>query len=134
MAMKDTKLWTWHMAAGMVILVLLGLHMAVMHLGGVLPMGSYNPARDDALSWDNVVFRGTQTMTLVSYVLLLGFGLFHGLYGLRNILLELGLSRGAGRFVGIVLLLLGLGLFAYGAWSAYAARGVALAVVAGAPA
>ncbi len=30
--MRDHKLWTWHVGAGIVILVLLGLHMAVMHL------------------------------------------------------------------------------------------------------
>ena len=33
--MRETKFWTWHMAAGVVILVLLGLHMMIMHTRGL---------------------------------------------------------------------------------------------------
>jgi hypothetical protein len=33
----ETKFWTWHMIAGVVIAFLLGLHM-VMHLGGYQPL------------------------------------------------------------------------------------------------
>ena len=41
--MRETKFWTWHMAAGVVILLLLGQHMVIMHLGSIThwfaPMG-----------------------------------------------------------------------------------------------
>ena len=33
---RDQKLWTWHLAAGLLVLVLLGLHMAIMHLETLL--------------------------------------------------------------------------------------------------
>ena len=35
--MRDRTLWTWHIFAGVVILVLLGLHMTIMHLNGTFP-------------------------------------------------------------------------------------------------
>ena len=46
---RDQKLWTWHLAAGLLILVLLGLHMAIMHLDAVL--GLFNPAGGHPIDW-----------------------------------------------------------------------------------
>jgi len=57
MSMKDTKLWTWHMASGVIILVLLGIHMLAMHMSGVMPLERLNPAGDNPLDWANVVAR-----------------------------------------------------------------------------
>ena len=56
----------------------------------------------------------------MTYVLLLGAALFHGLYGLRNILFELGLGTGAPT-VGESdsLLVLGVALFVFGTWAAW---------------
>ncbi len=34
--MRESTLWFWHIIAGAVILVLLGLHMAIMHLDDIL--------------------------------------------------------------------------------------------------
>jgi len=118
--MRDQKLWTWHLAAGLVILVFLGLHMAIMHLNAIL--GVFNPAGGHPIDWQNVVARARSAGFAVSYVVLLGAALFHGLYGLRNILFELDPARWLKRTIGIVLLLGGLGLFVYGTWAAIAAR------------
>jgi succinate dehydrogenase hydrophobic anchor subunit len=60
----------------------------------------------------------------VTYVLLLGAALFHGLYGLRNILFELNPGPVIKRSLTVLLLLVGLGLFGYGAWAAWAVRSV----------
>jgi len=54
--MRDQKLWTWHILAGGVILVLLGLHMAIMHLDAVL--GWFNAPGTHPIDWSNVVARG----------------------------------------------------------------------------
>lgn len=118
--MRDQKLWTWHVLAGLVILVLLGLHMAIMHLDAIL--GIFNPAGGHPVDWANVVARARSASFTVTYVILLGVALFHGLYGLRNILLELNPSAWLRRVVGAVLLLAGLGLFAYGTWAAIASH------------
>jgi len=84
---RDRKLWTWHVAAGLMILVLLGLHMAIMHLDSLL--GLFNPAGGQPIDWDNVLARSQSLFFTATYILLLGAALFHGLYGLRNILFEL---------------------------------------------
>jgi succinate dehydrogenase hydrophobic anchor subunit len=57
----------------------------------------------------------------VSYIVLLGAALFHGLYGLRNILFELGPARSVKGALNFVLTAGGVGLFVFGAWAAWAA-------------
>jgi len=116
--MRDHKLWTWHVGAGIVILVLLGLHMAIMHLDDTL--GIFNPAGGHGIDWKNVVARGQHAAFLVIYVLLLGTALYHGFYGLRNIVFELGIGPQLKRGVSWVLLLAGIGLFVLGTWAAWA--------------
>ena len=121
--MRDQKLWTWHILAGGVILVLLGLHMAIMHLDAVL--GWFNAPGTHPIDWANMVARGKAVFFPVTYVILLGAALFHGLYGLRNILFELNPSAGLKKVIGVVLLLAGLGLFAFGTWAAVASHALA---------
>ncbi len=116
--MRDQKLWIWHLAAGLLILVLLGLHMAVMHLDALL--GIFNPAGGHPIDWANVLARSGSLFFTVTYVLLLAAALFHGLYGLRNILFELGPGRPLQRSISWVLLLVGLGVFVLGTWAAWA--------------
>ena len=124
--MRDQKLWTWHILAGGVILVLLGLHMAIMHLDVLV--GAFNAPGTHPIDWSNVVARGKAVFFPVSYVLLLGAALFHGLYGLRNILFELNPAPLLKRVVGAVLLLAGLGLFVLGTWAAVASHTLAKAL------
>lgn len=122
---RDSKLWTWHVLAGLVIFVFLGLHMLIMHLDDVISIASLNPAGGHPIDWANVAARGKMVFFPVTYTVLLGAALFHGLYGLKNILFELNLGAAFKRTVAVVLLLLGAGLFVYGTWAAFA--GMALA-------
>ena len=125
--MRDTALWTWHIIAGLIVLGLLGLHMVIMHLNGVFPVPAFNPAADQAsIDWANVAYRARQFFFMVSYIILLGAALFHGLYGLRNILVELNPPAGIRSAISGLLVVLGLALFALGAWAAVAARTVAM--------
>jgi succinate dehydrogenase / fumarate reductase membrane anchor subunit len=126
--MRDQKLWTWHLAAGVVILFLLGLHMTVMHLNVTLPLKGLNPAGGHPVDWANVVARGKSALFMVSYVLLLGAALFHGLYGLRNILFELDPVSWLKRTISVVLLAGGIGLFVVGTWAAIAGFSLARAM------
>jgi len=121
--MRDQKLWTWHLAAGAIILFLLGLHMAIMHLDALL--GIFNPAGGHPIDWANVVARGQSLAFTLTYVLLLGAALFHGLYGLRNILFELDPAPPLKRALSWVLILVGVGLFIFGTWAAWVGHQVA---------
>ncbi len=116
--MRDQRWWTWHIAASAVIVVFLGLHMVVMHLDAIV--GIFNPHGGHPIEWANVLERAKSGFFMVTYIVLLGAALFHGLYGLRNILFEL--NPGAGLKKGLTLLFVvgGLALFVFGAWSAWA--------------
>jgi succinate dehydrogenase / fumarate reductase membrane anchor subunit len=123
--MRETKYWTWHMAAGVVILFLLGLHMLIMHLGGTTHL--FAPHGGEAVSRANSLFRDGKLFFTVTYILLLGVALYHGLYGLRTILFELTLKPAVERAITFVFLVAGLGLFGLGAWAAVAAHALAMA-------
>jgi len=123
--MRETKYWTWHMAAGVVILFLLGLHMLIMHLGGTTHL--FAPNGGEAVSKANSLFRDGRLFFTITYILLLGVALYHGLYGLRTILFELTLRPAAEKLTTFVLLVVGLGLFGLGAWAAVAAHALAIA-------
>ncbi len=130
MSMRDTRLWTWHVAAGLIILILLGMHMGVMHLDDVLHItgpGGPNPAGGNPIDWANVLARAQEVGFVAFYIVLLGTALFHGLYGLRNILFELNPSPGLRRFLSVLLMVVGFGMFVFGTWAAVASHTVALA-------
>jgi len=124
---RDQKLWTWHVLAGLVILVFLGLHMVTMHMEGVIEVRSLNPAGEGVKTtdWANVKLRGAQTFYMATYILLLGAALFHGLYGAWNIFFELNPKAWAKKVVGALIVLVGSGLFVFGTWAAVMARTVA---------
>jgi succinate dehydrogenase/fumarate reductase cytochrome b subunit len=127
--MRETKFWTWHMAAGVVILALLGLHMVIMHLGGLTHL--FAPNGGEAVSQENSLFRDGRLFFTVTYILLLGVALYHGLYGLRTILFELTLKPAVEKAVSVVLLVVGLGLFGLGTWAAVAVHAIAISGVRG---
>lgn len=117
--MKESSKWTLHIMAGVIILVLLGLHMLIMHMQTLL--GWLGLGTENVTSFEAVAQRGKQIFFMIIYVVLLGAALYHGLYGLRNILLELVPGRGAQKGFGVLLTLAGLGFFALGTYAAIAA-------------
>lgn len=116
--MRESRLWSWHILTGILVLVLLGLHMGIMHLGTILNalgIESGNPTHSSE------VFRRSQNLFfMINYILLLGAALFHGLYGLRSMLFELSLSRTAEKFIGGMCAVAGVALFIYGSYVAVA--------------
>jgi succinate dehydrogenase / fumarate reductase membrane anchor subunit len=123
--MRETKYWTWHMAAGAVIFFLLGLHMLTMHMGGITHL--FVPHGGEAVSKFNSLARDAKLFFTIMYILLLAVALYHGLYGLRTMLFELTLGPAAQKAVTVVLLLMGVGLFGLGTWAAIAVHAIAIA-------
>lgn len=101
--MKEVTLWTLHLLAALVVLVVGGYHMASTHLHGLL-------GGEDPLGWASVLQRSKSGLHFALYWLLLGAVLYHGLYGLRNLLAELGIKAGR------ALVLIGLGAFLWGGY------------------
>lgn len=117
--MKDTRLWAWHMIAGCAILILGGLHMVINHMDGLL--GLFNPHGDVSIQWENVVYRSQMIMFTIVYILLLIATLFHGFYGLRNILLETGWGQKNRKGIVLTLWMVGSILFIIGTYAAIVA-------------
>ena len=113
--MKESKLWFTHLMSGVLLLFLLGIHTLIMHFNTVL--GWFGLSSGEPLDFaTNVLPRMQAVSHTVIYLFLLVFGLYHGLYGLRTIIYEFNFSAGGKRAVGYLLLLVGL---AVGAWGAY---------------
>ena len=114
--MRESRLWFWHILSAIVILVLLGLHMGTMHLSELLHMAGIGSG--EPVDSSQVFERSRQAVYMVTYILLLGAGLFHGLYGLRSIFYELSLSKVLEKTIGGALAVAGVALFLYGGYVA----------------
>jgi len=126
--MRETRYWTWHMAAGVAIFVLLGLHMTTMHLGGLTHLSVADRAQE-AISAANSQARDARAIFAVMYVVLLGIALYHGFYGLRTVIFELTLKPALEKAVTVFLVIAGIGLFVFGTWVAIAAHVAAKALL-----
>ncbi|MBN1503469.1 MAG: hypothetical protein JW952_00230 [Candidatus Eisenbacteria bacterium] len=115
MRTRESTLWTWHLVAGAVILVLLGIHMFIMHLADF-----FGTVQGDVLEFSSVMERSLDATFAVMYVVLLAAALYHGLYGLRNIIFELSISERAERVISVLLVLAGVALFLVGAYGTLA--------------
>ena len=111
------------MTAGAVILLLLGLHMLIMHLGGITHL--FAPNGGEAASKPNSLFRDGQLFFTLTYILLLAVALYHGLYGLRTLLFELTLKSQVEKIVSYSLWVVGICLLGLGAWAAIAMHAIA---------
>ncbi len=108
--------------AGLVVLLLAGIHLATFHLDDVLaPVLGLST---EPLAWAEVKARGASVIQIAVYVLLLATALFHGFYGLRTVLTEVWSSRRAATVITIACWVLGLGLFAVGTFAALYFQGV----------
>lgn len=113
--MRNTCLQLIHMATGVLIAVLLGIHMVIMHLDAI--MGFFGVDIAHPTSFESMIGRARQGLWVAIYIPLLAFALYHGLNGLRNIVLEITPSAAAARTVTWILVIvgiifLGLGIYA----------------------
>ncbi|HSL30747.1 MAG TPA: hypothetical protein VK900_16215 [Anaerolineales bacterium] len=110
--MRETRLWSLHLLAIPVILVLLGMHFALMHYAPIF----YGMSVEEARSFEVMIERGRSLAQFVLYILLLAAGLYHGFYGLRGILRELPLTPALAKAVDIGILTIGLLVFGLGTY------------------
>ncbi|MGV8123331.1 MAG: hypothetical protein AB2L14_26520 [Candidatus Xenobiia bacterium LiM19] len=111
--MKESTLWVLFMLAGAVIVVLLGIHMAVMHMDDLLV--SVGIGYRQPFSFDSVAARSKMIVHVIIYTLLLATALFHGLYGFRSIVYELPLSGMLKRLTDLAVTAAGVVFFLWGA-------------------
>ena len=124
--MRETGYWTWFIIAGIMIFGLGGLLMMTVNLNGVVSL--FNPFDSDAVAWKNVAYRSKSLCFTLTYIALLGAVLYHGFYGLRTILMELGLQKTTQRKLTASLWVIGIILFVIGTLAAAAAKIAATAL------
>ena len=124
--MNKSGAWILFIITGVVIFVLLGLHMIVIHLDGIF--GIFNPAGGSALDWDNVIYRSKSGFCTVTYIILLATALYHGFYGLRTIVFEMGPRKQVERVWTAFFWAVGIILFIVGTYAAIAARTIETAL------
>ena len=112
--MWTTRLHLLHMFSGVVIAVLLGIHMVILHLGTIL--GFFGADATDATSWQSMLDRAGQGIWAGLYIALLAVGLYHALYGLRGIILELTPSVRTERIITWVFIIIGSITLIWGAY------------------
>lgn len=117
--MRESTFWMLHLLAAVFLIFLLGFHMILMHLNGILLFMGFSIR--DVLSFSEVVARGRHIGYFIVYVGLLLFALYHSFYGLRSMLYELNLRKTGERLVAWLLVIIGIGLFVFGTYVAYLA-------------
>ena len=112
--MRTTRLHLLQMLAGIVIAVLLGIHMVILHLDAIL--GFFGFDATEPTSWQSMIGRASQGIWAGLYIALLAFVLYHALYGLRGIILELTPSVRTERIITRVFIIIGIIAFIWGAY------------------
>ena len=112
--MRTTRFRLVHMLAGVVIAVLLGIHMAVIHLNDILCF--FGVGTTDPTSWGAMMERASQGIWASLYIALLAFVLYHAFYGLRGIILEVTTSAKTVRIITWVLITVGIITFIWGSY------------------
>jgi len=112
--MRTARLQLVYLFSGVFIAVLLGIHMVISHLDAILVffgMAPYEPT-----SWESVASRASQGIWVGVYIALLAFALYHALYGLRGIILEVTTSVKTARVVTRVFIIVGVIVFIWGSY------------------
>ena len=79
-----------------------GYHLLLMHLG-----------KGDPESWSSVAQRAASAGWLTIYILILIFGIYHGLHGVRGLILEFSLPDRAVKVLNYSIVFVGIAVFGY---------------------
>jgi len=112
--MGRTRLHILHMFTGVLIASLLGIHMVILHLDAVLRF--FGATTTDPTSWGSMIARASQGIWVALYIALLAFLLYHALYGLRGVILEVTTSAKTERIITWSFIIIGIIVFIWGAY------------------
>ncbi len=111
--MKE-RFWILHYISGGIIFILLLSHIFMMHFYKFLLRFMQGK---EPLEWEAVVERARNVTLTSLYVFFLFFALFHGLYGLKNILIETNFGKKFEREITFLFLIIGFLVFAFGTFT-----------------
>ena len=100
--MRESRLKILQYVTAIGLFFLVGTHLIVSHLSGGEPT-----------AWESVSERAASAGWLTLYILILIFGLYHGIHGLRGIVLELSIPDRLARVLDWSYIVVGLAIFGY---------------------
>lgn len=100
--MRETHFKFLQYLTGIGIFFLVGLHLLISHLGNGEPE-----------SWSSVSQRAASAGWLTIYILVLIFGIYHVMHGVRGIILEFSLPQTAVKALNWTVVFIGLAIFGY---------------------
>ena len=103
--MKETQLKILQYVSGIGLFFFVGAHLLVSHLSSGEPT-----------TWESVSGRAASSGWLAFYILLLIFGIYHGLHGLRTIILEFSIPNTAVKVLNWAFVIVGIAIFGYAAY------------------
>ncbi|MBA7670329.1 hypothetical protein ES703_78474 [subsurface metagenome] len=112
--MWRTRLHLLHMLTGVLIASLLGIHLVILHLDAIL--GFFGINATEPTSWQSMITRASQGIWASLYIALLAFVLYHALYGLRGVILEVTTSAKIERTITWSFIIIGIIAFIWGAY------------------
>jgi len=112
--MCKTRLHLIFLLSAVIIAVLLGIHMIVLHLEGVMSL--FGGSGANPTDWEPMMSRSVQGLWAALYIALLAFALYHALYGLRGIILEVTTSVKTMRFINWLFIIVGVVVFVWGSY------------------
>ena len=102
------------LVTGVLVVVLLSIHIVLTHFDAIFGFFGVDVAEPTA--WASMIERASQGVFVGLYVALLACGLYHAIYGLRNIILEVTPSIKTGRIVTWALIVIGVVVFIWGTY------------------
>jgi succinate dehydrogenase hydrophobic anchor subunit len=100
--MRESHLKLLQYITGIGIFFLVGLHLIISHLT------SGEPTEASSVSQ-----RAASSGWLAIYILILLFGIYHGMHGIRGLILELSLPNKAVKVLNWAIVFIGLAVFGY---------------------
>jgi succinate dehydrogenase hydrophobic anchor subunit len=100
--MRETHFKFLQYLTGIGIFFLVGLHLLISHLSSGEPT-----------EWSSVSQRAASAGWLTIYILILVFGIYHVMHGVRGIILEFSLPQTAVKTLNWAIVFIGLAIFGY---------------------
>ena len=100
--MRESHLKLLQYITAIGIFFLVGLHLIISHLSSGEPT-----------DWTSVSQRAASSGWLAIYILILLFGIYHGMHGIRGLILELSLPNKAVKVLNWAIVFIGLAVFGY---------------------
>jgi succinate dehydrogenase hydrophobic anchor subunit len=113
--MRNARVWLLQFITGFLLFFVLFFHIIWLHYGKILSLFGIKPT--DPIKYQDIVQRGKSVTLAIIYIIFLSLALFHGIIGLKNIIVETSIGHKLRWPIGVLLFIIGLTLFCLGSYA-----------------